>query len=143
LSSSLAEGAQRLIAYEMEHREQFEELFLLRSRGIELCLSIIVPLQLMSPLPLRMRAAALYHARVVEVLIVLRAVVSSVTELVLGHSHSGTFRVEVMNELTAKFQELEELCSRLKGPGGRIYSLLLGPSPGHARWVDRLEEAAG
>jgi hypothetical protein len=51
--------------------------------------------------------------------------------------------VEVMNEVTAKFQELEELCSRLKGPGGRICSLLLGPSPGHARWVDRLEEAAG
>jgi hypothetical protein len=31
------------------------------------------------------------------------AVMSSAVELVLGHSPSGTSRVEVMNELIAKF----------------------------------------
>jgi hypothetical protein len=34
------------------------------------------------------------------------------------------------------------LCSRLEGPGTRIYDQLLGPSPGQAGWADRLEEAA-
>jgi hypothetical protein len=47
-----------------------------------------------------------------------------------------------MNDLTASFQELEELCLRIKEPGVRIYSLLLGPSPSHAHLADQLEEAA-
>jgi hypothetical protein len=51
--------------------------------------------------------------------------------------------VEVMNELTTQLQELEELCPRIEGPGVRIYNLLLGPLPSHARWADWLEEAAG
>jgi hypothetical protein len=39
------------------------------------------------------------------------AAVSSTTELVLGRSPGETSQVEVMNELTRKFQKLEELCS--------------------------------
>jgi hypothetical protein len=45
---------------------------------------------------------------------------------------------EVMNELVAKFQRWEELCSRLDGPGARICDMLLGPPPSQARWADRL-----
>jgi hypothetical protein len=48
-----------------------------------------------------------------------------------------------MSELAGQFQRLEELCSRLEGPGVRICDQLLGPSPGQAHWADRLEEAAG
>jgi hypothetical protein len=50
--------------------------------------------------------------------------------------------VEVLNELTTKLQGLEELCSRLKGPGMRIYILLLASPSGQVRWPDRLEEVA-
>jgi hypothetical protein len=60
------------------------------SWGVELCLSIIGPSQVMSPLPGRMWAAALHHTRVVEELIALQAAMSSATELVLGCSPSET-----------------------------------------------------
>jgi hypothetical protein len=46
-----------------------------------------------------------------------------------------------MNELVAKFQRLEEPCSRLEHPGIRICDLLLGPPLGQGRWVDHLGEA--
>jgi hypothetical protein len=46
-----------------------------------------------------------------------------------------------LSELVSQFQRLEELCSRLGGPGARICDQLLGPSPGQARWADRQEEA--
>jgi hypothetical protein len=73
-----------------------------------------------------MRAAALHHTKMVGELATLRAVVSSVVELVLGHSPDEAFRVEVMGELVAKFWRLEELCSWLERPGARICDLLLG-----------------
>jgi hypothetical protein len=69
--------------------------------------------------------------------------VSSAAELVLGHSPNETSRVEVTNELVAKFRRWEELCSRLEGPGARIYDLLLGPPPSQAQWADHLAEATG
>jgi hypothetical protein len=47
-----------------------------------------------------------------------------------------------MNELVAKFQRQEELCSQLEEPGARIYYMLLGPPPSQAGWADRLAEAA-
>jgi hypothetical protein len=72
------------MASEMERREHFGELSLLRSRGVKLRLSIIGKLQVMSPLLARMRAATLHHAGVVRELTMLRATVSSTTELVLG-----------------------------------------------------------
>jgi hypothetical protein len=65
----------------------------------------------MNPLPARMRAAALHHVRVVGEFTMLQAVVSSTMELALGRLPCEISRVEVMNELTAKFQGLEELCS--------------------------------
>jgi hypothetical protein len=80
LSSSLVEDAHRLVAYEMECRERFEELSLLRSCGTELCPSIIGPSQVLSSLPTRMWATALCHAEVVEELTVLRVAVSSTAE---------------------------------------------------------------
>jgi hypothetical protein len=109
-SISSVEGARRLMASETEHQEQFEELSLLWSWGVKLCLSIIGPSQVMSHLPTRMRATALHHAGVVGELTALRVAVSSTAEVVLGRAPSVTSRVEVMNELTIMFQELEELC---------------------------------
>jgi hypothetical protein len=50
-SISSVEGARRLMASETEHQEQFEELSLLWSWGVKLCLSIIGPSQVMSPFP--------------------------------------------------------------------------------------------
>jgi hypothetical protein len=110
----------------------FRELSLLQAWGTELCLAILGQSVVKSPLTARMRTTALRHARVVEEFTVLRAAVSSATELVLGHSPKEASLVEVMNELTAKFQKLEELCLRLEGPGMRIYDLLFGLPPGQA-----------
>jgi hypothetical protein len=58
--------------------------------------------------------------------------VSSVVELVLGHSPDETLQVEDMDELVAEFQRLEELFSRLERPGTRIYDLVLGLPLGQA-----------
>jgi hypothetical protein len=98
----------------------------MRSWGAELCLTILGSSAVKSPLIARMWVAALRHARVVKELTVLQAAMSSFAELVLGRLPDKASQMEVMNELTAKFQKLEELCSRLEGPGTRIYSLLLG-----------------
>jgi hypothetical protein len=65
-------------------------------------------------------------------LAVLRAMVSSVAELVLGHSPSDTFHVEVVGELAAKFQKMEDQRSRLERATTRICDLLLGPPTGQA-----------
>jgi hypothetical protein len=43
-----------------------------------------------------------------------------------------TLWVEVVDELTAEFQKLEEWCLRLERPGVRICDLLLGPPYGWA-----------
>jgi hypothetical protein len=48
-----------------------------------------------------------------------------------------------MNELTAKFWRLEELCSRNEEPGATICGLLLRPPSSQARWADHLDEAVG
>jgi hypothetical protein len=106
LSNSSAEGARWLMASEMKRQEQFEELSLLWSWGIELCLSIIGPSQVMSHHPTRMRAATLHHAGMVGELTALQTAVSSTMELVLCHAPGVTSWVEVMNELTVEFQEL-------------------------------------
>jgi hypothetical protein len=54
LSGMSAKGAWRLVVSEMERREQFEELSLLWAWGTELCLTIIRPSQMKSPLSVRM-----------------------------------------------------------------------------------------
>jgi hypothetical protein len=74
--------------------------------------------------------AALRHAEMVVELAALWAVVSSTTELALLCSPNDTFLMEVVGELVAKFQKLEEQCSRLERPAMRIYDLLLRPPPG-------------
>jgi hypothetical protein len=86
----------------------------------------------------RLWDAALHHTRMFGELAALQVAVSSIVELVLRCSPNETSRVEVMNELVAKFQRWEELCSRLDGPGARICDMLLGPPPSQARWADRL-----
>jgi hypothetical protein len=73
----------------------------------ELCLIIIGPSQVGSPLSMRMQAAALRHARVVGELAALWVAVSSVAKLVIGRS-PGETSVECMNKLTAKFWRLKE-----------------------------------
>jgi hypothetical protein len=116
----------------MEWWEQFEELSLLWAWDTELCLAIVYPSQVRSDPSAKIRAAALRHTEMVGELTGLQAVVSSVAELVLGRSPNETSQVEVMNELVAKFRRQEELCSRLEGPGTRIYELLFGPPPSQA-----------
>jgi hypothetical protein len=51
---------------------------------------------------------ALHHTEMAEEFAALRVVVSSVAESVLGQLPNDTFRVEVVGELVAKFQKLEE-----------------------------------
>jgi hypothetical protein len=50
--------------------------------------------------------------------------------------------VEVVGELAAEFQTMEEQRSRLERPTVRIYDLLLGPPSSQARLADRLDEVA-
>jgi hypothetical protein len=90
-----------------------------------------------------MQVTALHHTEMVRELATLRLAVSCTVELVLGRSPGETSRVEVENELVAKFQRLEELCSWLEGHGARICGLLVGPPASQDRWVDRLDKAAG
>jgi hypothetical protein len=89
------------------------------------------------------RIAALRHIEMVGELATLWAAVPSVVELVLGRSLDEALGVEVVGELVAKFQKLEERCLRLERPGMRIYDLLLGLPLGHARLADRLDETTG
>jgi hypothetical protein len=141
LSNASADGTRRLVISEMEHWEQFEELSLLWAWGAKLCFIIIAPTQVRIPLSARLRATALCHTKMVGDLTPFRAVVSSTVELVLGRLLGETSRVEVVNELVTKFQRLEELCSRLKGPSMRIYALLIGLLASQSRWANHLDEA--
>jgi hypothetical protein len=68
--------------------------------------------------------------------------VFSVTQFVLRHSPSEAFRVDVVDEMFAKFQEKVER-SRLKKFVVRICDLILGPPSDRVRLADRLEEAIG
>jgi hypothetical protein len=65
-----------------------------------------------------MRATALRYTEMAGELIVLREAVSSTTELLSGCSPSGTFQVEVTNELVVEFQWREGLCSWLEEHDG-------------------------
>jgi hypothetical protein len=90
-----------------------------------------------------MRIAALGHTEMVRELATLRLVVSFAMELALWCSPDETFRVEVVGELVAEFQKLEERCSRLEWPRMRICDLLLGPLSSRDRLADHLDEATG
>jgi hypothetical protein len=128
---------------ERERREQFEELTLLQTWGSELCLAIIGQPWVRNHLLEGMWATALRNTEMGGDLAVLRAVVSSTVESVLGRSSDETFRVEVMGELAVEFWKQEEQRSWLERPSARICDLLLGPPPGQARLADHLDEVVG
>jgi hypothetical protein len=77
LSDAPADGVRRLVVYEMERREQFEELSLLRAWGAELCLAIVGLSQVRSHLLARMQAAALHHTELACELAAFWTIVSS------------------------------------------------------------------
>jgi hypothetical protein len=66
LTDASADGMRWIVASEMERQEQYNEFSLLQAWGAKLCLTIIGPTQVKSPLSVRMRAAALRHAGVVR-----------------------------------------------------------------------------
>jgi hypothetical protein len=75
----------------MVHREQFEELTLLQTWGLELCLAIVGPPQVRNHLSKEMHSAALCHIEMDGELVTLWAVVSSAVESVVGRSPDETF----------------------------------------------------
>jgi hypothetical protein len=62
-------------------------------------------------------------------------------EFTLVRSPNETFRVEVVDELVAKFQKLDERCSWYEQPSMRIYDLLIGPPSSWSRLAGRLDKA--
>jgi hypothetical protein len=84
---------------------------------------------------------ALHHTEIGRELAVLRVVVSFATESVLGCLPSDTFHVEVVGELAAEFQKMEDQCYQIEQPTARICDLLLGPLPSQARMADHLDQA--
>jgi hypothetical protein len=77
------------------HREQFEELTLLQTRGSELCLAIVGPSQVRNHLSKEMHYAALCHTEMDGELVTLWAVVSSAVESVVGRSPDKTFQLRL------------------------------------------------
>jgi hypothetical protein len=143
LSDAAVDAKRRWEVYKKGPLEHFEELTLLQTRGSEVCLTIVGPPWLRNHLSEGMHIAALCRTEMVGKLAVLQATVSSTMELALGHSPDETFRVEVVGELVAEFQKLEEQCSWLERRGTSICDLLLGSPPGQAWLADHLEEATG
>jgi hypothetical protein len=78
-----------------------------------------------------------------EELTALWTAVSSTVEFTLGRSPDKTFRVEVGDEIVAKFWKLEEWRSQLKWPDARKCDLFLGPPFSWARLANHLDEAIG
>jgi hypothetical protein len=71
------------------------------------------------------RLAALLHSKMAKELAMLRAMVSSTMESVHGRSPNDAFRVEVVGELAAEFQKIEDRRSRLSSlPLGSVTSSL-------------------
>jgi hypothetical protein len=143
LSEAASDAERRWEVCERECQEQFEELTLLQTRGSKLCYAIVGPPQMRNHLSEGMRLAALRHIEMVGELATLWAAVSSAAELALGRSPNEIFRVEVVGELVAEFQRLEEQRSWLERPVMRICDMLHGPPPSRARLADRLDEATG
>jgi hypothetical protein len=87
--------------------------------------------------------AALRHTEMAGELATNWVKVSSAAESVLGRSPDEIFHIEVVGELVAEFQRLEERCLRLERPATRICDLLLGPPHGRARLARRLDVTIG
>jgi hypothetical protein len=62
-----------------------------------MCLAIVSPSRMRNHLLERMRAAAIRHIEMAGELAELWATVTSVVELVLGHSPDETFQVEIVD----------------------------------------------
>jgi hypothetical protein len=84
---------------------------------------------------------ALRHAEMAKELATLQVAVSSTTEIVFGCSPTEALRVEVEDELVAKFWKLEKEQLRLERPGARVCDLILGLPSGQARLADVEPEA--
>jgi hypothetical protein len=127
---------------EREHRECFDELTLLQTRGSELCLVIVSP-----PRARRMsegmRLATLHHNEMVRELAAFRAMVSTTVESVLRRSPNNVARAEVVGELVAELHRVEGHHSKLQRPTDKICDLQLRPPPGRAWLADHLEEVVG
>jgi hypothetical protein len=76
-----------------------------------------------------MHLAAIRHTKMAGEITALWAVVSSTVKSALGRSPNDTFHVEVVGELVAEFQRLEERHSWLERPVVRICDLLLRLPP--------------
>jgi hypothetical protein len=107
LEDNLATEHRALAASKREHRAHIEELTLLQTRGSELCQAIIGHPQAKHHLSEGMRLATLRHTEMVSELAVFRVVVSSATELVLGHSPGATAHAKVVGDLIAEFQKVD------------------------------------
>jgi hypothetical protein len=103
---------------EREHRECFDELTLLQTRGSELCLIIVSP-----PRARRMsegmRLATLHHNEMVRELVVFRTMVSTAVESVLERSPNNVARAEVVGELVAELHRVKGATQNLSGPPTR------------------------
>jgi hypothetical protein len=90
-----------------------------------MCHTIIGPSRVGHHLSEGRRDAAIRHTEMAGEPAALQASVSYAVVSALGHSSNDTFRVEVVGELVADFQKLEERRSRLERLGVRI----LQPAP--------------
>jgi hypothetical protein len=103
---------------------------LLQTRGSELCHAIVGPPWVRNHLSEGMRLAAFLHTKMAKELVMLRATVSSTIESVLGRSPNDAFCVEVVGELDAELQKIEDRRTRLEQHAARICDCFLGPLPG-------------
>jgi hypothetical protein len=71
--------------------------------GIQLHGHLVGPLRVRSHLSEGMRIAVLLHTKMAEQLAALRAAVSFAAHSMLGHSPTEALRVDVVDELIAKF----------------------------------------
>jgi hypothetical protein len=98
----------------------------------ELCHTIVGLPRVRHHLPKGAWLAALRHTKMAGELAMLGVVVSSTVESMIGCSPSKTFRVEVVGELAAEFQKMEDQRSQLERPVVRICDLLHAPPTGQA-----------
>jgi hypothetical protein len=112
---------------ETECQAQFEDLTLLQTQGFELCHFIVSPPRARHHLSEGMWLAALRHT---EEFATLWAVVSSSVDSVLWRSLDEAFHVEVVGELAAEFEKMEDQHSWLEWQVVWVYDLLLTPPPG-------------
>jgi hypothetical protein len=90
LFDAVADAKHRWKVYEKGHREHFEELTLLQTRGFKLCFAIVDPPQVRNHLLEGVQIAALRPTEMVRELATLRSTVSSAVEMALECSSDET-----------------------------------------------------